>query len=248
MCRAKRRDNESCEKLMQLEEELRQIKTESGTQGLVAKLSRLQQERDKYKTECSKLRKDVAAQIESLKDKLTHAETRLEEKGLHTRKYAGEASRLLAPFLEQYCAEVGEEPKEIVRARGLLEKLQKSLATPHKSDATSPAATKVSKREAGVQAGIIVNLESVDEEDNQVANMRASIEEMKRGMKELEQVYESELARAAQEKRDVELRLKAKINSQESDLSAAKHESARLVVRFMTKPRAIGGPGTEQAG
>ena len=67
--------------------------------------------------------------------------------------------------------------------------------------------------------------------DQQIIAMRKSIEMMKNGMKELEKIYEGELAKTNQEKVDLELELKTQIQMLQSSLDLSKEHESKLEVR-----------------
>ncbi len=128
--RAKKRDAESQQKLHELEEELVSLKAEfydPATTKLEQEKSVLQAEKERYKLECNKLRKDLAGQISLLKTKLEHAEQKLNEKCSRTKRHVETVFNILDGISEGW-DEDSETGRQLLQAKEILQRVQKSMS------------------------------------------------------------------------------------------------------------------------
>jgi len=121
---------ESQAKLHELESQLLELKNEMNKSEYgndIKQQLKLQQEKEHYKNECNKLRKDLASQINVLKTKLESAEKKLEDKCNKTKIYTDNVIDLL-DTLGQTWDDESESAKTLIKAKELLMKLQKSIS------------------------------------------------------------------------------------------------------------------------
>ena len=201
--------------------------------GELAKLEQeknaLKADKERYKTECNKLKHDLAGHIQALKGKLENAEKKLEEKCGKAKNYADAITEVVNVLGESYDEE-SESGKNIIKVKGLLLKLQKSLGSGGITGKLTLKDASVQAADEGTLAKTKHNIQSninIDS-DKQITEMRYAVESMKKHMKDLECIYEGELNKLAEEKEKSEREAKSKIQDLEAELQISKKEMARL--------------------